>query len=303
MAFRPAAATAAILVVLALVSASAGHFCGDDNCFEILKVTRKATKQQIRRSYRKLSQTLHPDKRIGVANAAAEFRAIGTAYETLINDEKRRTYEDFLDNPLKYPEFIKEKFYYAPKSNTGTVLVALIGLLTVAHWVHMNHSYNVTRERLRESMEFKREVSRLVKTKAAPNKEEAAKMINVDVVGFEKPTWRDLFIVRMALLPPAAGKYVLWCARWAFAYKIRKLEYSEDDKLYLIEKNMEMTPEQWAEVTEEEKKEYIEKKLWDAETCTEYQRLLRIELNKAGKLKKKKKHVSIPYSEVEEVNM
>eukprot|EP00171_Calliarthron_tuberculosum_P009575 IDg9575t1 len=164
MAFRPATAMAVVIVALALLSVTSAHFCGDDNCFEILKVTRKATKQQIKRSYRKLSQIMHPDKRLGVPNAAEEFHSIGTAYETLVDDNKRRTYEDFLDNPLKYPEFIKEKFYYAPKSDAAVVLVVLIGLFTGLHWLHMNHNYSVTRERLRESMEFKREVTRLVKT-------------------------------------------------------------------------------------------------------------------------------------------
>lgn len=303
MGLRVGALMAVVVVWVTVLSMGAAHFCGEDNCFDILKVKRTATKREIRRSYHKLSQVMHPDKRPGVEKAVEEFRAIGTAYETLINDEKRRTYEDFLDNPLKYAHLLKEKYYYAPKSNTGAVFVILVGLCTLMHWFQMKRNYNVTRERLRESMEFKREVSRLVKTKAAPNKEEAAKMINVDVVGLSEPKWQNLFIIQIVTLPMTLGRQALWSAKWAFNYKIRKLQYSDDDKLYLIQKNLGVPQKEWEMVSEEDKKLYIDRKLWDAEECAEYERLRRIEMNKAGKLKKKKKHIAVPYSEVEEVSM
>lgn len=291
------------VLLLAIIGCSLAHFCGDDNCFEVLKLTRKATKAEIRRRYRKLSQTMHPDKRPGVESAAAEFRAIGTAYETLIDDEKRAKYEDFLDNPLKYPEFLKEKYYYAPKTNATFVFVVLIGVMTLVHWLHMNNSYKMTKERMRESQHFKNEVSRLVKTKAAPSKEAAAAMIDLDNVGIPKPDWHNLFIIKAVYLPVHLARYVAWCAKWTVKYRIAKKEKDDEDKLWLIQKNMKKTNKEWEMVSEEEKKEYLEKGLEDSEECAEFLRLRRIELNKAGKLRKKKKHTPIPYSEVEDVNM
>lgn len=291
----------ALFIAALCLSVCTAHFCGDDNCFDLLKVTKKATKAEIRRSYRRLSQTMHPDKRPGVESAVAEFRSIGTAYETLIDDAKRAKYEDFLENPLKYPEFLTPKYHYAPKTNGAFVFVILIGLFTGMHWLHMNYAFNSMKSRAKESVEFKRKVSKLVKQKYAPNKEAAEDMIDL-YIGPE-PHWRNLFVVQMALVPVKAAQYVAWSVGWTFKYKLLKKEKSEEDKLYLIQKNMELNNTAWEEITEEEKKEFIEKGLEDPEECDEYLRLKRIELNKAGKGKKKKKHTPIPYSEVEEVNM
>lgn len=292
-----------VLVVLALcLTLSAGHFCGDDNCFELLKVTRKATKAEIRRSYRRLSQTMHPDKRPGVEGAVEEFRRIGAAYETLLDDAKRAKYEDFMDNPLKYPEFLTPKYHYAPKTNGGIVFVLLIGLFTAMHWLQMNYAFNSMKVRAKESVEFKRKVSKLVKQKLAPNKESAADMIDL-YIGPE-PHWTNLFIVQAAyIIPVKAAKYAMWSIAWTLKYKLLKKEKSPEDKLYLVQKNMQLDQAAWDAIGEDEKKEFIELKLDDADECDEYLRLKRIQLNKAGKLKKKKKHTPIPYSEVEEVNM
>lgn len=299
---RPLALCAALVLAVAITVTQA-HFCGDANCFDILNVKRGATKQEIRRSYRKLSQTMHPDKRPGVKDAVADFRAIGTAYETLTDDEKRTQYEDFLDNPGKYMHLIPPKEYYAPKSNAAFVVLCLMGVITLVHWLSMNRSYKVTQERMRESVEFKREVSRLVKTKAAATEEEAAEMINLEIVGLVEPHWRDLVIVKLAYLPVRAVAYAIWSAKWMFAYKIRKLEFSEADKMYLIQKNLEMNDKEWDVLSTDDKKTFVEKELWDVDTCAEYKRLRRIEMNKSGKYKKKKRHTPMPYSEVEDVIM
>lgn len=293
-------AASALLLLLA-AAANAAHFCGDDNCFELLKLKRGAKKSDIRRSYRKLSQTMHPDKRPGVKGAVEQFRAIGTAYELLTDDARRAEYEDYLDNPGKYIHLIPPKEYYAPKTNTGFVIVVLLGVVTLAHWLSLNHQYASSQERTRESREFQREVARLVKTKVAASKEEAEGMINL--VGPEPPTWKDIFIVKLAYMPMDAAKYVVWSAKWTVMYKVFKRELSEADKMYLIEKNLDLPAEEWEATTDEEKKEFVEKKLWVEKEAKEYKRLQRIALNKAGKLKKKKKHTPMPYAEVEEVQM
>ncbi len=64
--------------------------------YEVLRVTRTATDDEIKRSYRKLALRFHPDK-----NAAPEadeaFKAIGTAFAVLSDGDKRRTYDQFGD--------------------------------------------------------------------------------------------------------------------------------------------------------------------------------------------------------------
>jgi molecular chaperone DnaJ len=60
--------------------------------YKILGVNKNASKEEIRKSYRKLSKKYHPD-----VNPSGEdkFKEISEAYETLIDDNKRNQY----DNP------------------------------------------------------------------------------------------------------------------------------------------------------------------------------------------------------------
>lgn len=305
LSFRPRSFFTLLAVFLLVTTQASALFCGDDNCFELLGVKRNATKSEIRRAYRRLSTEMHPDKRPGVAGAVEEFAKIGAAYETLTDDEKRAKYEDFLDNPGKYWQYLMDnaKEVYAPKSNVYLVITGIIGVATLIHWLNMNNTYKQTLRRLKETQEFKREVSRLLKSKQAKTKEEAEAMINLDVVGLDEPDWRNLIIFKLLSLPGHLAKLAMWKLNWIVNYQIRKQEYSESDKIYLIQKNMKLTEADWEKASEKDKQQFMENELWEAEKCEEFLFRKRIELNRLGKNKKKKKHTAIPYSEVEEVTM
>lgn len=307
-AYRPFSTASTILAVLliCLFSSSAQSlFCGQDDCFELLGLKRNASKLEIRRAYRRLSAELHPDKRPNDPTAKDNFRKIGNAYETLTDDAKRAKYEDFLDNPGKYWQFLMEnaREVYAPKSNVIVVVTGIIGIMTLIHWLNMNHTYNETLRRMRESQEFKRSVDRLLKSKQAATREEAEAMIDLNVVGLQEPDWRNLIVFKMARLPVHLAKYIAWNVNWLISYKIRRREYSDDDKKYLIQRNLEMPDEEWNALSEKEMKTYMDEEIWDKEKCKEYLRLKRIELNRLGKAKKKKKQAPVPYSEVEPVSL
>ncbi len=63
--------------------------------YDILKVRRDATDDEIKKSYRKLARELHPDANGGDSKAEAEFKKVTVAYETLRDPEKRRQYDMF----------------------------------------------------------------------------------------------------------------------------------------------------------------------------------------------------------------
>src|SRR5210317_900873 len=65
--------------------------------YKVLEVDEKATQEDIKKSYRKLSLKYHPDK-----NPATEekFKQISEAYETLGDNEKRREYDMRNQNPF-----------------------------------------------------------------------------------------------------------------------------------------------------------------------------------------------------------
>src|SRR5690242_18619626 len=59
----------------------------------LLGVERDAETGDIKRAYKRLARRLHPDINPGDHEAAARFRQILDAYETLIDPERRRRYD------------------------------------------------------------------------------------------------------------------------------------------------------------------------------------------------------------------
>ena len=59
----------------------------------VLGVTRDATLADVKRAYRRLARKFHPDINPGDRRAAAQFRQIAEAYETLSDPDRRRRYD------------------------------------------------------------------------------------------------------------------------------------------------------------------------------------------------------------------
>ncbi len=61
--------------------------------YSVLGVDKTATKDEIKKAYRKLAQKHHPDANKGDASAEARFKEITEAHSILSNDTKRREYD------------------------------------------------------------------------------------------------------------------------------------------------------------------------------------------------------------------
>src|SRR5256886_8722920 len=61
--------------------------------YVILGLERGATLGDIKRAYKRLARRYHPDINPGDRLAAAQFRQIAEAYETLSDPERRRRYD------------------------------------------------------------------------------------------------------------------------------------------------------------------------------------------------------------------
>jgi molecular chaperone DnaJ len=92
----------------------------DKDYYNTLGVSKTATKEQIKKAYRKLAQKYHPDANKGDAAAEARFKEISEAHSILSNDAKRREY----DQMRSLIEAGGHRWYgYAPGDGGGNVRV------------------------------------------------------------------------------------------------------------------------------------------------------------------------------------
>lgn len=63
--------------------------------YEILEISKDASKDEIKKAYRKMAIKYHPDKNAGDKEAEEKFKECAEAYDTLSNDEKKRKYDMF----------------------------------------------------------------------------------------------------------------------------------------------------------------------------------------------------------------
>jgi molecular chaperone DnaJ len=63
--------------------------------YEVLAVSRTATEEEVKRSYRKLAVKYHPDKNPDDPHAEEKFKELGEAYDVLMDADKRAAYDRF----------------------------------------------------------------------------------------------------------------------------------------------------------------------------------------------------------------
>ncbi len=63
--------------------------------YEVLGVAKTATKDEIKKGYRKLAIQYHPDKNPGNKEAEEKFKEATEAYEVLSDDQKRQVYDQY----------------------------------------------------------------------------------------------------------------------------------------------------------------------------------------------------------------
>lgn len=61
--------------------------------YQILGITKAATKNEVKKAYRNLAKKMHPDKNKEDPNAASKFSDLTAAYEILSDDDKRKLYD------------------------------------------------------------------------------------------------------------------------------------------------------------------------------------------------------------------
>ncbi len=72
--------------------------------YKVLGVDKKASQEEIKKTYRKLAVKFHPDKNPGDKKAEEKFKEINEAYDVIGDPEKRKKYDDLGENWQQYQQ-------------------------------------------------------------------------------------------------------------------------------------------------------------------------------------------------------
>lgn len=273
-----------------------GLYCGTQDCYNVLGVTRESTKQEIAKAYRSLARKFHPDLHRGdEAKKIAEeqFKAVATAYEILKDDESRNDYDYMLDNPNEY--YAHYYRYYrrrvAPKVDVRIVIVVTLTIISIIQYYsgwqrydsaikyfatvpkYRNKALEMAKDEINEKLN-KKGRNRMPKS---DQKEELEKIIRkiiedkMDVKGgYAKPSFSDIIWVQLIILPYTILKYIVWYVKWTWKFVINKQPYGEEEKLYIIRRFMNMGQHQFAALEDKQINEYLDLELWKRENFLEW---------------------------------
>ncbi|MCW3121668.1 MAG: chaperone DnaJ domain protein, partial [Flavipsychrobacter sp.] len=92
--------------------------------YKVLGVEKKASQEDIKKTYRKLAVKFHPDKNPGDKKAEEKFKEINEAYDVLGDAEKRKKYDDLGANWQQYqqrgaPDFGGQQYYSSQGQQYG----------------------------------------------------------------------------------------------------------------------------------------------------------------------------------------
>lgn len=269
-------------------------FCGSVNCYEVLGLAKDCTTKDIKKAYRQLSKTYHPDKNKD-PGATETFRKLTKAHDVLISDESRLQFDKYLNREISY--FQVSGQHYAknlPKSDVRLVIVVAIGLITwLLHTVQyqkyervIKYLRNATLRNLdarnggspqtqelhkRACDQYDEHIKELraggdkLAGRGGKREEDPIfiKMVEKLVSevkiegGYRKPEWSDLFAVRLVLSP---YHFIIWCMKY-YRRNISTAPLSLEDRTEMARDRVGLA--EWEEVlTEEEKQKLIEREIW-----------------------------------------
>ncbi|KIW72473.1 hypothetical protein PV04_00663 [Phialophora macrospora] len=120
----------------------------DTSYYDALGVKPDATELEIKKAYRKLAITTHPDKNPGDETAHARFQSVGEAYQVLSNKDTRAAYDKYGKEKAMPSQGFEDPAEFFSMIFGGDAFVDLIGELTLLK--DLTHTMDITMEAMEE---------------------------------------------------------------------------------------------------------------------------------------------------------
>ncbi|XP_077353948.1 dnaJ homolog subfamily C member 25 [Festucalex cinctus] len=280
-----------------------GLYCGTEVCYDVLGVTREASKNEIARAYRQLARRYHPDRfRPGDPGSEGEtlesiqqkFLLVATAYETLKDEDTRRDYDYMLDHPEEYYQhyYTYYRRQLTPKVDVRIVILVTICAISIFQYYSWHSNYNeainclanVPKYRIQATLIAKEQgllnrtkekgKNRRSKEEIREQEEEVIRDIiktKIDIKGgYQKPNLSDILLCQIVLFPCYLVNYVVWYVSWVYHFTICREEYGDQEKLYIIRRYMKISQSQFDSLDDVTRQSFLEKRLWIRENYELY---------------------------------
>lgn len=226
-----------LLLCLVFVCIARGEFI---NYFEVLGVSENATSAEIKKAYRTLALTLHPDKKKSDDSSSSSsssdqerFVQITEAYSVLKEDSSRAAFMEELSFFRQHGRWRWQLQYRVyPRTSAWAVAIAALVVSLALQWAARVAQHKRYMEHVRYTDAYRKEYARLLgdemartgKKKEDVVADEIHAQIKVEVKGAEYPKWSDLWIVQMVLIP--YNVWVWWQGREMRAKQQKEAEES-----------------------------------------------------------------------------
>lgn len=120
----------------------------DTSYYDALGVKPDATELEIKKAYRKLAITTHPDKNPGDETAHERFQSVGEAYQVLSNKDTRAAYDKYGKEKAMPREGFEDPAEFFSMIFGGDAFVDIIGELSLLK--DLTHTMDITMEQMEE---------------------------------------------------------------------------------------------------------------------------------------------------------
>uniref|UniRef100_A0A453DN61 Subtilisin-like protease n=3 Tax=Aegilops tauschii subsp. strangulata TaxID=200361 RepID=A0A453DN61_AEGTS len=200
--------------------------------------------------------------------------------KTILKDEETREKydyavahpEEFFYNTAQY-----YRAYYGYKTDTRSVLIGLLLIVSAFQYINQLTSYSQAIESVKQTPAYRNRLKALefertggISSKKKGNKpmdkkveDELRNEVDLQIQGVQKPSVWNLCGVQLILLPYLIGKLLIWQICWFWRYRVKKSPYAWEDACYLTRTSLRMPANTWQNIDEFTKEDLVMKRLWE----------------------------------------